>query len=110
MITRNVERGVKIFFSDNKIQFFFFNYNLPYSLPRIVSDMSGSFWSGQQVAYDRILHLALSVPAPIIATGTGPAPSSVKAAVAAPIFFCPQAIRKAILFVRVLVGKRETCC
>lgn len=61
--------------------------------------MSGSFWSGQQVEYDLILHLALFISATIIATGLGPAPPSVKATVAGPIFFSPQAIRTAILFV-----------
>ena len=70
------------------------SYQLPYSLPGIVGDMSGSFWSGQQVEHDLVLHLALSISATIIAAAMGSAPSSVKATVAAPIFSLLKQLEK----------------
>ena len=78
---------------------FIFSYNLPCSLPGIVRDMSGSFWSGQEVEYDLILHLALLISATIIVTGMGPSTILSESHGCGPNFFSPEAIRKVIFFV-----------
>lgn len=61
--------------------------------------MSRSFWSGQQVEYDLLLHLALLISAIIITIGMGPAPSSVTATAVGQIFSLLKQLVKQILSV-----------
>lgn len=84
--------------------FLFLRNILPFSLP---SDITGRLWSGWWVEYDLICHPVLLISATSTERCMGPASSSLKATIAAPLFFSPQAIRKTILIAWVWWGKKE---
>ena len=100
---------VQISFSDNITQvFFFLSYTLPYSLLGIVSDTSGSSQSGQQVEYGLIWHLVLLISAAGNCERHGASTILSEGHSCGPIFFSPQAVRKAII--SFFCCERETCC